>query len=238
MRMIDLTNQRYYNFIILERDFLTQKEKNSKEIFWKCQCDCGKIFSARGHDIRQNKIKSCGCLKKENTRNINYKDLTGQQFGKLQVLHEVPDKRIDKHCVWLCKCECGNTIEIMGKSLLAGHTKSCGCTKSFGEFLTSQALQELNINFITQKEFSDCKNILPLKFDFYLPDLNIIIECQGKQHYEPVQIFGGEERFKTQLKCDEIKKEWCRNNNIKLIEISYTDYGRINKEYIKKLIEE
>ena len=61
---------------MLERDFEKQKEKNSKEIFWKCKCDCGTIFSTRGHDIRQGKIKSCGCLKKINARNINFKDLS------------------------------------------------------------------------------------------------------------------------------------------------------------------
>ena len=96
------------------------------------------------------------------------------------MLYELPT-RIDHHCVWKCKClQCGNEIEIMGKHLLSGSTKSCGCIKSSGELLVAQTLQQLNIKFESQKTFDDCNNILPLRFDFYLPDLNIVIECQGK----------------------------------------------------------
>ena len=47
----DLTGQRFGRFMILERDYFIQKEKKSKDVFWKCECDCGNIFSARGHDI-------------------------------------------------------------------------------------------------------------------------------------------------------------------------------------------
>lgn len=74
---INLVGERYGSFIILERDRETQQKKHSKEVFWRCRCDCGTIFSARGHDIRQNKILSCGCLKRANTRKINFIDLTG-----------------------------------------------------------------------------------------------------------------------------------------------------------------
>lgn len=234
-KFIDLSNKRYYNFIVIERDFQTQKEKNSKEIFWKCLCDCGKEFSSRGHDIRQQKIKSCGCLKKANTRKINFKDLTNQRFGKLTVQYE-SQKRIDKHCVWHCLCDCGNEVEIIGKNLLNGSTSSCGCVKSSGETKLNEVLKQLNIKFETQKTFENCQNILPLKFDFYLPEINTIIECQGKQHYEPVEIFGGKKRFEQQIKCDRIKENWCKDNNIKLIKIPYYEYKNINQNYIKKLL--
>lgn len=236
-KFIDLSGQKIEHFIILERDFATQKEKHSKEIFWKCKCDCGTTFSSRGHDIRQGKVKSCGCLRKVNTRNINFKDLTGQQFGFLTILYELPE-RIDHHCVWRCKCQCGNETNIMGKHLLSGQTKSCGCLKSTGEALVVQVLQQLGIEFETQKSFVDCNNVLPLKFDFYLPKMNIVIECQGQQHYEPIKIFGGEERFEQQIKCDKIKEEWCKTNNIKLIKIPYYKYKQINCEYINNLIKQ
>ena len=236
-KMIDLSGQHIENFLVLERDFEKQKEKNSKEIFWKCKCDCGTIFSTRGHDIRQGKIKSCGCLKKINTRNINFKDLSNQRFGKLVVQYEMPYK-IDNHCIWHCVCDCGNEIDVMGKHLSSGVTSSCGCIKSTGELKVRQALEELQIIFETQKDFQDCINIMPLKFDFYLPERKIVIECQGKQHYEPVLIFGGEERFKQQQICDKIKKDWCKNNNIRLIEICYKDYQKINVDYINKILSE
>lgn len=228
----DLTGQRFGRFMILERDYSIQKEKKSKDVFWKCECDCGNIFSARGHDIVQNKILSCGCLKKENTHNINYKDLNGKKFGHLEVLYKC-DYLKDNHTVWHCKCDCGNEIEISGRRLTSGETQSCGCIKSTGELKLIQIFQNLNINFITQKVFEDCRNILPLKFDFYLPELNTIVEYNGKQHYKPIKIFGGQERYIKQVNNDNIKKEYCKNNNIKFIEIPYYDYYILNEIYIK-----
>ena len=58
-------------------------------------------------------------------------------------------------------------------------------------------------------------------FDFYLPKYNIVIECQGKQHYVPVEIFGGEDGYKKTVKLDDIKKKMCKENNIELFEYPY-----------------
>ena len=71
-----------------------------------------------------------------------------------------------------------------------------------------------------------------LPFDFYIPDLNICIEYDGEQHFEPVD-FGGkgkeyaEKRFKAQQKRDNIKTEYCKNNNIKLIRIPYWEFDNV-----------
>lgn len=48
-----------------------------------------------------------------------------------------------------------------------------------------------------------------------------------------MKIFGGENRYKSQIKNDNIKKEYCKNNNILFIEIPYNDYYILNEEYIK-----
>ena len=62
-----------------------------------------------------------------------------------------------------------------------------------------------------------------LPFDFYLKNLNICIEFNGKQHYEPIEYFGGINSLKSQIKRDLIKREYCYNNNIHLIIIKYDD---------------
>lgn len=234
-KLIDLTGKNYGRLTVLERDYETQKIKNSKEPFWKCQCECGNIVSKRGHDLKQNKIISCGCLKKENTAKINYISLVGQTFGKLTVLEEA-QKKIDKHIAWKCQCECGNIVTISGRQLRDGTTQSCGCIKSQGELKIIKLLNELKINYETQKCFENCKNILPLKFDFYLPDFNILIEYNGIQHYQPIEYMGGKVRFEQQLKTDQIKKEWAQANNIKLIIISYLEYKSLSKDYLLKII--
>ena len=58
-------------------------------------------------------------------------------------------------------------------------------------------------------------------FDFYLEDYNTIIEYDGKQHFEPIKIWGGQEKFNKQRENDSIKDEYCYKNNIALIRIPY-----------------
>ena len=127
------------------------------------------------------------------------------------------------------KCKlCGNVWDTRIYSILTG----CGCPKcnmSHAEIRIEKYLKSANVNFEEQKVFEDCKNIKVLPFDFYLPDYRILVEAQGMQHYEPVEYFGGEKRFKRIQKNDNIKKEYCKNNNIKLIEIPYTDFNRIEE---------
>ena len=63
-----------------------------------------------------------------------------------------------------------------------------------------------------------------MRFDFYLPDYNTCIEFDGEQHFKPIKHFGGKERFKQQQKNDQIKNDYCVENNIALIRISdYSD---------------
>lgn len=95
------------------------------------------------------------------------------------------------------------------------------CSTSKGEKKVEDWLSLHNINFEIQKRFSDCRDIKPLPFDFYLPDYNLCIEYQGKQHYEPVNYFGGLEKFTYQQYHDELKKEYCEEKGISLLCIPY-----------------
>lgn len=115
--------------------------------------------------------------------------------------------------------------------------KKCGhiwisniCTVSFcphcekfykGEKAIEEILLDMGIDFETQKRFIDCKDKRSLPFDFYLPNHNICIEYQGKQHYYALDYFGGEEAFDIRCLHDDIKRKYCKKNTIKLIEIPY-----------------
>lgn len=55
------------------------------------------------------------------------KDLTGQKFGRLNVLKLSYKNKNGTH--WDCRCECGNNVIVNKYKLLNGHTKSCGCYK-------------------------------------------------------------------------------------------------------------
>ena len=66
-----------------------------------------------------------------------------------------------------------------------------------------------------------------MSYDFYLPEYNLLIEYQGQQHYEPVEHFGGEEKFRIQQERDKKKRKMAQEKNIELLEISYLDYDKI-----------
>jgi len=126
--------------------------------------------------------------------------------------------------IWKCLCDCGNEIEVAYSSLVSSHTMSCGCKRSskWEEFI-AEYLSIKSVDYEREKIFDDCysnKN-MPLRFDFYLPSYNMIIEYDGEQHYKPVKKFGGEQAFKRLQENDGIKNKYCETNNIKLIRLNY-----------------
>ena len=52
-------------------------------------------------------------------------DITGNRYGNLTVIKRAPNR--GKQTMWLCSCDCGNTVVVAGGHLKSGHTKSCGC---------------------------------------------------------------------------------------------------------------
>ena len=62
--MDDLSGRRFGRILVLERDYTYRKEHNIKgySTYWKCQCDCGNIFSTTRHRLLSKHIQSCGCL--------------------------------------------------------------------------------------------------------------------------------------------------------------------------------
>lgn len=73
--------------------------------------------------------------------------------------------------------------------------------------------------------------------DIYIPELRLGIEYQGKQHFEPVAYFGGDEAFIENQKRDAAKKEKCSQANVTLLEVHYDyDFGYV-KYQIKKHME-
>ena len=55
-------------------------------------------------------------------------DETGKKYGLLTVLKRYG--YYNRMVTWLCKCNCGKEIVVVGASLRNGNTKSCGCLKS------------------------------------------------------------------------------------------------------------
>lgn len=100
------------------------------------------------------------------------------------------------------------------------------CSESHIEKEIRMFLENFKINFIYEKHF---KELGHRSYDFYLPDLNYAIECQGIQHFEPVPFFGGIPKFKKQIESDKIKEEYCKNNGIGLIRVTTREFLKYSK---------
>ena len=110
-----------------------------------------------------------------------------------------------------------------------GRTGCPNCLVSKGELKISHFLNSLNILFYRNYKINECKNIHPLKFDFFLPQLNKAIEYDGQQHFSSKWL--GEKNFQQIQFNDSLKNEFCNNNEIPLLRIKYDD-----KNYQDKII--
>lgn len=221
--------------------FLERCEKDSygqyKGIF---ECPyCKKPFKSRIDKILSDRDHSCGCNTSYAKGASGRKYSPGEKIGpcKTELLERISNGDNPKG---IFKCSfCGKNFETFISSVVVGFTYSCGCQKaSRGEIKIQQILTELQINFETQKTFSDCRNLITgylLKFDFYLPSYNICIEYDGEQHFQEINFF--EQNSSTSVKYrDDLKTAYCKENNIKLIRIPYYDFNKINEKYLKERI--
>lgn len=117
---IDLTGQKFGKLTVIER------AKGVKDVQWVCRCECGNVTTVRPHDLKSGATKSCGCL-----RHVQYRkspDLVGKIFGRLRVIRRNGSSKYKK-ALWLCKCDCGNKVTVIGNGLTTGKTNSCGCLR-------------------------------------------------------------------------------------------------------------
>ena len=135
---------------------------------------------------------------------------------------------------WICpRCNEGYFSQIYKRT---HEGRSCPrCKESHLEKKITNILKSYNIEFVPEKRFSDCRDLLPLPFDFYLMEYNLLCEAQGKQHYGAYKLFGGEKQFHIQKNHDNIKKAYCGDNNIRLLEIPYWEFDNIEAILIKEL---
>ena len=117
------------------------------------------------------------------------------------------------------------------------HLNGCGCPYCNESHLERNIMVLLinnNIEFERQKKF-DWLGLQSL--DFYLPQYNIAIECQGIQHFEEVEHFGGKKGFEITIERDKRKYLLCNDNGVKILYYSnIKEYCEINT--MEKLLNE
>lgn len=213
-----------------------RKDLASRCLRYICQCSCGNIIEVNGNSLRTGHTTSCGCSR----QGANIKDLTGQRFGLLTV-QDLAYVDSDRRAVWNCKCDCGNTTQVSSHCLLSGGTVSCGCLhRSIGEIRLEEIFSQMNINYCSQYRIKDCRYKKPLPFDFAVfnddNQLLALVEYQGDIHFKSTGGWNTEEELQARQSRDEAKRQYCKEHNIKLVEIPYTDYDILNQDYLRKAI--
>ena len=228
-KLIEETGNIYGYLTVLKRDTTKPKGKT----YWICQCKCGNIVSISSYNLRSGHTKSCGCYQKEQTSKASLKDITGKTIGNFTVLRIARDYSDNRTIKWKCRCNlCGNENVYISASNMKKQ-ESCGCVhESKGSRKIKQILQENNIKFVQEKRFSDlifADTKKQARFDFYLPDYNTIIEYDGRQHFiQGNGVYDNKEKFEKTQFHDQIKNDYCKSKEIKIIRIPYTYYDKIS----------
>jgi hypothetical protein len=203
----------------------------------KFMCEKGHIWNAKPSDVK-NKKSWCPICSNSIKLDINkMQEIAKQRNGKCLSVEYV-----DSFTKLLWECEMGHRWKSRPNDIKNNNQWCPICNESFGERTINNLLVKLNINFIREHKFDDCKGKRrKLPFDFYLPEYNLLIEYDGKQHSTPVNFYGcsndnAVKSYNELQKNDHIKNKYCKDKNIQLIRISHK-INNIEEFLINKLLD-
>lgn len=205
-----------------------------KQNFWRIRCDVCESESVK-------EISNFGACKVCNS--LSYR------FNLEEFILKANEVHGSKYCYDnVVSVNARDKIEIFCNSCLTvfkqrkdAHLSGSGCPvckESKGELRVAKYLSSNNISFFRQKTFDKLRGVKPLKYDFYLPDHNKLIEYDGEGHYKPIFGRTPESKQKNLEKCqknDMIKNKFAKDNNISLLRIPYWDF-EILEELVKNFL--
>lgn len=191
----------------------------------KCKAECNKCGYMWRPFVRDllngHGCPICGLKKQGLSERLcpnEYKSRCFEMYGNAYDLSELNYTTMRNSVYPICPKH--GKLEMSAYQFLDGS----GCQKCRASKLENEVraiLTQQQYSFIEQKHF----NWLGLQsLDFYLPQYNIAIECQGKQHFEPIICFGGVKNFTEQKERDKRKLHLCNENRIKLLYYANYEY--------------
>ena len=200
------------------------------------RCDiCDYEWESLPHSFLCN--RGCGCPQCSGVKRKTHAEFVkeiAEMHPDLKILGKYKNsiEKIDIQCK-----RCGNTFNCAPHYLITHPDNSCCpyCCSSSGEKRISDWLDRNGFCYTKEYRFNDCRDKQPLPFDFYCHQNNLIIEYDGKQHYEANDFFGGESALKLNQIHDRIKNEYCKAHGIRMIRIPYWDYDHIDELLSKEL---
>lgn len=255
-RVEDLTGRDFGDLHVIERAENAIAKDGTSYVMWCCLCKCGNTVVVRATSLKNGHTKSCGvCSRSRSNMGNGLIDITNKTFGFWHVIEKSrslvqPNGR--RVTLWKCQCRCGEIRELRAGTLKQGLSYSCGCRKlevlqekarlGFGiskaEKVVSQCLKNKDVYYEPQKTFADLRGssgyLLSYDFAVYNRNMELIflIECQGIQHYKPVDYFGGEKRFFVQQQNDNLKRDYARKMGVQLLEIPYFLHDNETIQYL------
>lgn len=205
----------------------------SIKINWKCS-KCGRKWKVRSH--KKANCKKCAniIIGSRKFKNNEYflmraRDVHGDTY-------EYPNPYTGRKNIMSIICKNHGLFE----QVVCTHLRGAGCPKCSFDCIISKGakyiqsiLDDAHVHYVQEKKFENLKVKQHLRFDFYIPSINLIIEYDGLQHFKPVKIWGGEEYFRKVQTYDSIKNEYCKQNDIGLVRIPYI----MSEDGIDKVIE-
>lgn len=141
-----------------------------------------------------------------------------------------------------CVCECGEEFCTSIASFINGTQRCPKCVNKMSSYekIILDFLRKNNIEYIYQFRMNNCRDIIPLPFDFYLKENHKLIEVDGEGHFRPcnfnqISNLDAKKSYEMTLKHDKIKDEYCKLNNIPLLRVTYEDIK--NQIYEEKIIQ-
>jgi very-short-patch-repair endonuclease len=121
---------------------------------------------------------------------------------------------------------------------VAAHLKGHGCpscAQSGGEQRVREALHALGVEFDEQVRFAECRDRRGLPFDFFVPSHRLLIEFDGRQHYDNSELWGGAEKLTETQRHDRIKDQFAAEHGYRLVRIPYWDTENIEDIILETL---
>lgn len=174
--------------------------------------------------VRKQRCQECNLEKKSEQNKLSDEKV----IDFLQSHHfKLIGKYIDaKTNVDLICTQCENRFSTSLNNIKFNRISCSSCDLYMGESVIINILNINNISFIKDYKFPKFKNML---FDFYLPNLNLIIEFDTIQHSKPIKYFGGQIKYELTRKHDVIKTFHCIKNKIPILRISHQDIENVSE---------
>lgn len=201
-----------------------------------CKHSCGYEWKITPGNFLAGK----GCPKCSGSMKLTQEEFNAKVYELFKDEYKFLEPYINTMTSIMCEHSCGYKWKLRPDNLFQGKRCPNCYNESKGEQFIRGLLDSLGVEHETQKTFECCVYKNKLRFDFYIPELNLAIEYDGEHHFKPItynrNIEESNKTFEIAKKRDSIKTNYCEDNNISLIRFPYTDSKEVITEKLKSLL--